>query len=849
MRRLVAYDLETHLIQPGLLAPPIVCGSVCELGQRGRLLTRQQALETLWNLLHDEGVLIVGANNPFDFGCACAADPRFLKPVFKAYRDGRVFDILVAQQLNDIAEGLLLKERNGTPLLTARGTQTDRYSLDIVMRLALGRTDAKINDFWRLRYAILEPLPHELWPEDAAQYPVDDAENEVAVAARMLGIDGSGRVPYENLGDLAVQVWTDWCLHLGAMWGLRTDAERVDLLEARATELHAAYVEKFKVHGIFRDVGEDYLPGGKKEGREDPDEGKKDTCALARMAAKAYGARGDCPDCRGAGRVQKVRQVPCRGEKPKGRFLGCLKGAGQWCPTCAGRGVVAKVESGKIMCLRCVGSGFADLSSVPLTDGGKSGVRRVMTDRDTLSESGDELLVELAENKHEKALGTYVPYLRRGVDRPVTLEPNVLVESGRTSYRGVIQLFPRGSLGVTADGRWVPTARECFVARPGRVFGSTDYPAGELCALAMVCLYTVGYSKMAEAINAKRKPGSLHALFGAKLVGTTQEDLEARIAAKDKDAKLARQSAKPCNFGLGGGMGAAKFVLTNRKEGAGHTDAPNGVTYPGIRFCVTVGGAYECGTEKVREWGSKGYEREIPPTCKACLEIVAYRLRPLWFETFPEVKDYHKWVQRRMESHDNVVPAFGPRYAVDGSTHRLRRVENFASGANGGFQQYIADIAKDAERRAVTEAYTNEDSVLYKARTRFIVFQHDELFWEADEHLAHLVAARVEQIMHEAYDDWIPDVHISGLDSALMKFWSKDAEAVHEVLFDRVPDMAVAEYLATKHGWKPDTAGAAARGRRVVLDSLRDANALAAHVRSLGGTATDGRLAVWEPKK
>jgi hypothetical protein len=255
----------------------------------------------------------------------------------------------------------------------------------------------------------------------------------------------------------------------------------------------------------------------------------------------------------------------------------------------------------------------------------------------------------------------------------------------------------------------------------------------------------------------------------------------------------------------------------------------------------------------VRTWGTGQYEREISPTCKKCLELVAYQLKPLWSQTFPEVKAYHEWVKRRLRDYNNVVPCFGPLWLQGQRTHRYRDVSNaessFCAGANNGFQAFIADVTKTAERKASRETYLDQHSVLFAANARFPAFEHDELLWEAQRDLAPEVGRRVGEIMHEAYNEWIPDVHIEGVESALMYHWSKDAESLYEVFHDGASDVALADYLTRAAGWKPERAGAAAREGRAVLGDLGHARGLAALARQLGGTASEPKLVVWEPGK
>jgi len=105
---LVSFDLETHLIQRGLLAPPIVCGSTarwCDAAKRpikAQTLTREQAIETARVYLESPKVTIAGANIAYDFGVLANEDPSLLPLIFKAYEENRVHDVQIAQALDAI---------------------------------------------------------------------------------------------------------------------------------------------------------------------------------------------------------------------------------------------------------------------------------------------------------------------------------------------------------------------------------------------------------------------------------------------------------------------------------------------------------------------------------------------------------------------------------------------------------------------------------------------------------------------------------------------------------------------------------------------------------------------------
>lgn len=160
---------------------------------------------------------------------------------------------------------------------------------------------------------------------------------------------------------------------------------------------------------------------------------------------------------------------------------------------------------------------------VPVSEKGN-----VKTDRMTLNDTHDELLMDVALFKEqEKILSTYVPLLRRGQDEPLHNRYS-LVNSGRVSSSPNQQNWPvRGGL------------RECIVPRPGYVFCSVDFDTAELRALSAFCEQTFGYSRMAEVLRAGEDP---HLMLAATLLGITVE--EAKRRKKEPEVKDARQLSK-----------------------------------------------------------------------------------------------------------------------------------------------------------------------------------------------------------------------------------------------------------------------------------------------------------------
>lgn len=710
--RMVSFDCETHLISPGLLAPPLVCASIASVDlagkPHGKILDLDEARQAIQALLR-ENWIIVGANIAYDLLVMAVDAARrgedLIGDIFRAYDEGRIYDVQIAEALHAVAGGHLGKHPDGSPLKDAKGRMTTRYSLDTCVRLVLGRDNAKVNDRWRLRYHELEHLPISEWPEDAKIYPVDDAVNTLEVALAQVGRN-------RNLHDLAAQCRAAWALHLGASWGFRVDGVALDVLEKRVTEAREIGAARWRELGLLR-----------------PD-GSQDLAFMRAKVARAYGSSAPCPRCRG-------RCTTC---EASGKVPG--KRGPKACPTCKGSGV-PRCEPTDNDPVACLGTGLRLVDAVPRTEKGG-----IAYGRDALTESGDEDLMSFAAwSEDAKIANVYVPYLREGTRAPLNLRPNVLLETGRASYSGVIQLLPREG-GV----------RECIVARPGTVLVSCDYGGLELATHAQSCLWLVGYSELAKALNGGIK---VHDAMGARLGGISYAEILERNKAGDKKVKAWRQAAKAANFGFPGGMGGPKLVLQQRKQGP-DTTAADGTKYKGLRLCILLRGALVCGEEKITEWK----ERPLPPTCRACVEC-AEGLRTAWLDQWPENRDYFR---------GPVSSASDRGWMEQHVSKRIRGGVSFTSAANGYFQGLAADGAKLALYRTSRECYVDRASALYGSRV--ILFAHDELILEVPEAQAHEAATRLSEVMVGAMREFVPDVVVTA-EPALMRRWFKGAEPKH----------------------------------------------------------------------
>lgn len=806
----VAFDTETHLSQPGLAAPPMVCASIAQWSDgriRGLLLDKEGArlvFAALLGIPHSgidyqgsnaaefvkmRDATIIGAFIAFDMIVMAADYARrgqdVLPYIFAAYQAGRVFDVQLAEALHAIALGMLgYDPRSGKKLTDPETKKQGRYSLSIVTDLVHNEKTAKANDRFRKSYALLEHIPIREWPPEAQEYPVDDAVNTFKDGVAQAGLipntgahdfattlkcsrcgSEPGTSPLcvstfqrRNIHDLSTQCYTHFAMALGAAWGLIPDPASVAKLKHEAMRDLAEEIKPFKEAGIIRE------------------DGTENQAVLKRIVAEAYGSVNPCPACAGtvipSGR-QKGQPAPGKVPSPKtgGKTL--------------------------INCEACDGTALELSKNVPRSEGG--GVSKA---RDPLSESGNELAMSYAAyGEDAKISNVYVPFLESGVipqyrleipdgataaevDRlleicladieramalgmritiPITLRPNPLLETNRASYDGVIQLLPR-------DGG----VRECFIARPGMVYYSNDYGGLELATWSQICLWMFGRSELAKAINGGV---NVHGALGATMAGIPYDELMRRIAAGDKAAKDFRGAAKWGNFGFMGGMAELKLVHQVRQQGS-DTEHPTGPVvrkgkrvYRGQRFCIMIGGAPRCGEKMINIYG----KQECPPTCAKCIECSKW-IKEKWSKQWPESAEYFKAIKKIADQGWQKHPI----------SNRVRGGIGFCDGANGYFQELAAQGAKDALRHVVREqwdsSYTPEDlghrSVLYE-NSKTIVFAHDELIGESRIDVGHEVGERVSTVMEARMKIYVPDVKIT-VEPTLMPRWYKAAACVRD---------------------------------------------------------------------
>jgi DNA polymerase-1 len=249
----------------------------------------------------------------------------------------------------------------------------------------------------------------------------------------------------------------------------------------------------------------------------------------------------------------------------------------------------------------------------------------------------------------------------------------------------------------------------------------------ELAGWAQVCLWMVGFSRLAEVLNEGRDP---HTELAARLARITVAEAYVRLKNGDKEFKgRYRQLAKISNFGFMGGAGPAKIVLMARKQ-----------------------------------YG-------VPLTLEE-----AKALREAWLQMWPEARLYFNWVNRQLNQ-NGTGERDDRRVAVEQfKSGRVRGGTYYTQLCNTLFQGFCADIFGVAAWQITREMYVDRDSPLFDSRMVNAI--HDEVLSEVPVACAHEAAHRQAEILVDVAKQWGPDVRWA-CEPALMERWYKEAEPVY----------------------------------------------------------------------
>jgi hypothetical protein len=735
----VAIDTETFPIGPGEVVPRLVCcsiaGSDLELEgivmHKGVLLCKHDDPDlqpTLQALLEDPETTLVFLNAGFDCTVLMRAFPD-LAPLFWAkLADELCTDIGIREKiLRNTTTGRITEEE-----LPDGSYKRIDYSLaGLGMRyLGVDRSAEKDDESgsWRTNYNELVDVPLNEWPAKAVEYAMQDATDTLSILEAQEALPHNVSGPRSFFG-AELRTSLDVALRFITARGVCVDPVERERLEVWiAEELAESNHPLLIEQGILRPA---------QPARPFANAAKR-VAEFLEVSVDEAKALIDCEEWP-ADVLDEMRAFGIRTTAPK---------KGSINETALHERIIAVCESAGIKVRRTDGT-------PDNPDGNVSADEKVIAELAPL----DEVMEEYQHRQSlQQIANKELPAMRAPI---VHFNFAPVVSSYRTSSYGARK--GKSPLYPATNGQNVnPRVRKAYVPRPGMIFLGADYDRLELCTLAQKCTDLFGHSTMGDLIN---QGVDLHAYLGAQIAlrmdgefGTAcatfaREPMRVYQAFKllegHADPKLAgiytkyRKLAKPTGLGYPGGLGPAKFV----KFAAGK------------QFKVVID------------------------------EQTARDLRQVWFDTFPEMRDYHRWISEQCVDPDNLsapdeeTGERHERYCYTSPLGLYRAGAAFTEAANGcGMQTFAADGAAIATFNLVRACYDPTfGSVLYGCHV--MDFIHDEYIleipWDGvgqDQWLlAEERAAELKAIMESSMAQVVTAVKIVAK-PLLMHRWEPDAE-------------------------------------------------------------------------
>jgi hypothetical protein len=670
-----AFDTEAALIAPGLLAPPMACTSWANAQLGSGLFHVRDVRDRIEEWLRP-GCLLIGANTAFDSTVICAQFPEYTASVFDKYERGEFRDVLIDQRLIDIARGELggytYVDPDEDPDDEDRGTRIDYlYNLSALHdRYGFGPLE---KDEWRLKYGGLIDVPMSQWPAGAKAYSELDA-----VATMRVHLAQQEFAEY--LGDGAAQARAAFALHLMSCRGVRTDPVACERL---AVELEAEIIRCRKLCEQIKrpiEVVKKRSKGGVKyeerttEMRAMVRDNEDGTYSKTKAVVQQYMVEASAR----AGVPVKITKT---GQKKKSTDL-----------------------------------------------------EYVSTDYEACTDTGDPVLAAYTTFTSATTLRKKVERLKQGAYLPLQTRFEVLQATGRTASMkpgGALvgdnfQNFARNGL-VTDQKHELPGVRGCVVPRPGYAFVSVDCPNAEMRAMGQICIWTVGYSILADALNANR---DTHLALAAAHLGMPYESSEALLEAEDKAIAELRQFMKIPNFSL---LGGASYKAM-------------------IPFAKRQKPAVILSEDKARD------------------------LYNTFHSTWTEIGIYHDQIKSACRR--------GNTEFVQFISERVRGNCKYTVACNTGFQGLTGDAAKAALLPVANECYTGRMPGSSKRSPLFgsfpVFFVHDEIVTETPIPMIHEAGHRLAELAVKPWNDiYTPDVKMTTKPAAMLRL-AKGAKPVYD---------------------------------------------------------------------
>jgi DNA polymerase I-like protein with 3'-5' exonuclease and polymerase domains len=771
--RILSLDTETFLIGPGAIAPKMVCFSTAER-INDQLVTHisgngdVDVALALRLLFTDENVRLVLHNAAYDLTVIATSYPELEPLIWDALEAGRITDTKIREQLLNLSTHGHLD----SIFLPDGSAQTLSYSLSTLTLKWLGIDTSHLkegDDIWRLNYHTLDGLRADQYPRDAQDYALGDAQHTLQVyeeQERSKEVEGSTETEF-------FQTAVDFALRWITIAGMAVDPARFAEMQAHlAEELSEDKLQPLVDAGIMRAA-------------EPPRPYARQVKKVAELLLEWTGRTDGKPE----------------------DFQTELEGAGIKFKDAEPSGITKEMLQRRILAVQ-LSLAFGDSiehylpmeldEMVALSE--EAGVKFKTTDKGGVS-TDSEVIADVAEADEvlnlyqhrqslQKLVSTELPRMMwEGKVAPRVHWPfKVLLETGRTSS-SADKLFPSG------NGQQIhPKVRPIFVPSKGGLFVSTDYSTLELVCVAQTMLDKFGYSKHAEKINAGY---DLHAYLGAQLALRLSPHFRellklASVNASEADDcyelfrslkqdepifyKHWRKFAKPIGLGFPGGLGPFKMLALAKK-----TYGVN-IVEEAEKLFAEHPEILDRDSGSVRYWAKKlyGMQKESSdwtPTLKGI--ALAKLLRDVWFDTYPEMREYFAALQasctdlRFEEDFDNDRDSL----SYTSPFGMLRAGCSYTAAANGeAMQTPAAEGFKAACFHLVKECRLGR----LKGRAQVVNEIHDETIVEvfrAED--GHDVAMIVKEVMEEAMKLVIRDVKVKA-EPCLMLRWHKEAEPAYK---------------------------------------------------------------------
>lgn len=766
-----AFDFETYAFTPEVQIPPGVCMSYVEyegpLAMQPQLVTGLEGVGILWNRLSN-GYHIVGAETAFDFLVSVVTAQRhstelsesLLELWHRAYKEDRVYDVFVRQKLIDLAADCYRYEK-----LPSGKWRNNEYSLAGLARRHTHLRLQKDNP-WRLKFGELDGVPIEQYPTEASEYALEDAlatalvDKEQDAQARNDTRIIQNFPGFDPLMDQFRQVRACVPLKVMSAIGLRTNPEAVQHFKAEVEIEHDRVREELLELGLIK---RRYVRDSK--------------AILARLSefgtvgegtSKATLERSGCDRLTAVAKYKSCKKrleslesalfdpriyEPAM-ESQLSLVLTGLKelhtAHGLFANATEGLVRIDTSRNTKSAQARQYAAYKACGRDVPHTESYNPKEHQptecVALDADACAVTGDESMGSYADFVSlAKMMSNDIPnLLEKGKYYPIHTRFETILETGRTS----------SSNPNIQNLRRLPGIRECFVPRKGNVFIGADFGKLELHTLAQTCIWVLGFSRMAEVLNAGLDP---HSEMAAKILRQTYEYTESHRDEFEVDN--ARTAGKGVNFGAPGGLGPATLAVYAWKN-------------YGVRL---------------------GKTPENPEPSKEQVEVAAKELIQLFKDNWSEMPHYFGWVEnqgvQKIDKNGNFVyeeSKFGLRPSrafniVQPWSGRLRAGATYCSACNSPFQGLGSDVAKLALWYVWEACYglseLGKEDPLYGCL--LVGFVHDDIMLECVEARAPEAAERLAELMCRAGREVLPDVPVKA-DPVVFRQWSKLAKTWRE---------------------------------------------------------------------